>query len=221
MPSEALTPTLTHARKLWDFLVEGRRHQPSELLIVCCSYDLRVCDYACDLARKGVAPRVVITGGSSAWTRHLWTRSEASVFAERARTNGMAEHQILLEEKASNFAENISFARALCPQAQRVTFLTKPNSIRRVYQTLPLRWPGLTAHVDAPLFQFPSEVSNVVGLFGLIDEMVGDVDRLQVYPELGYQVPIGLPEGLLASWRFLIEAGFDRHLVSQPLKKRT
>jgi hypothetical protein len=143
------------------------------------------------------------------------------VFAERARFNGLAEHQILLEEKASNFAENISFARALCPQAQRVTFLTKPNSIHRIYQTLPLRWPGLPAYVDAPLFQFPWEASNVVGVFGLIDEMVGDIHRLQVYPELGYQVPISLPEDLLTSWRFLVDAGFNRQLVAQPPKKHT
>lgn len=221
MASEELTPTLAHARKLWEFLIEGRRHEPGELLILCCSYDLRVCDYACDLIKKGIAPRLLITGGSGAWTSHLWTRSEASVFAERARNNGLAEHQILLEEKAGNFAENISFSRALCPQAQRVTFLTKPNSIRRVYQTLPVQWPGLTAHVDAPLFRFPWEASNIVGLFGLIDEMVGDIHRLQVYPQLGYQVPIKLPEDVLVAWRLLIEAGFNRHLLNPPPQNRT
>jgi uncharacterized SAM-binding protein YcdF (DUF218 family) len=156
-----------------------------------------------------------MTGGSGNWTRHLWTRTEASIFAERARSQGLTEDQILLEEKASNFAENISFARAMCQQAQRITFLTKPNSIRRVYQTLPVQWPGLSAFVDAPLFRFPWEVSNVVGVFGLIEEMVGDVHRLQVYPELGFQAPIRLSEDLLASWRFLIEAGFNRHLHGQ------
>jgi uncharacterized SAM-binding protein YcdF (DUF218 family) len=207
-----MTAVLRHAGTLWDFLIEVRCHQPSDLIVACGSYDLRVCDYACDLVKGGVAPRLLVTGGSGNWTRHLWTRTEAAIFAERARSQGLTDEQLVLEERASNFAENIAFARALCPWAQRVTFVTKPNAIRRVYQTVPVQWPGIAAWVDAPLFRFPDEVSNLIGVFGLIEEMVGDVHRHQIYPGLGFQVPLAIPENVLASWRFLIEAGFDRHL---------
>jgi uncharacterized SAM-binding protein YcdF (DUF218 family) len=127
-----MTPTLKHAAVLWDFLSAGRGHGNCELLIVCGSYDLRVCDYACELLSKGVAGHVVFSGNSGNWTRHLWDRPEAEVFAERALELGVRPDQFSLEMQATNFAENIAFTKAMFPQVRRVTFLTKPNSIRRV-----------------------------------------------------------------------------------------
>jgi len=180
---------------------------------VCGSYDLRVCDHACELVNRGVAPRMLITGGSGNWTRHLWGDPEATVFAERARSHGLVDDQILLERRARNFAENIALSRAMFPAMTRVTFVTKPNSIRRVYQTLPVQWPDIEPCVDAPSFEFPWGVSNVVGVFGLIDEMVGDLHRILVYPALGFQAPLTVPAGVLTAWDALIGEGFDRHLV--------
>jgi uncharacterized SAM-binding protein YcdF (DUF218 family) len=207
------TPVLRHAETLWTFLTAGARHQPSELLVVCGSYDLRVCDHACDLVKRGVAPRMLITGGSGNWTRHLWGCPESTVFAERARSHGLIDDQILLESRASNFAENIALSRAMCPAMTRITFVTKPNSIRRVYQTLPVQWPDIEPFVDAPSFEFPWGVSNCIGVFGLIEEMVGDVHRILVYPELGFQAPLTVPALVIAAWDALISQGFDRHLV--------
>ena len=211
-----MTPVLSNAEVLWNFLCEGRRSRPSDLLVVCGSYDLRVCDYACELVKLGLAPCILITGGTGNWTKHLWDRTEAAVFADRARSQGLADDQMLLEDTARNFAENIAFARAMRPAAKHVTFITKPNSVRRVYQTLPIQWPEIEALVDAPSFSFPWGVSNCIGVFGLIEEMVGDVHRLLVYPDLGFQAPLPVPEDVLVSWRFLIAEGFNRHLLSPP-----
>lgn len=208
-----MTPTLRHATVLWNFLGAGRQHSECELIVVCGSYDLRVCDYACQLLKKGVAPHLLFTGNTGNWTKHLWERTEADIFAQRAMVQGVSPDQFTLESRATNFAENIAFARALFPQVRRATFLTKPNSIRRVSLTLPVQWPGLEAWVDAPSFGFPGEVSNLIGVLGLIDEMVGDIHRIMVYPSLGFQVEQVIPEEVEVAWRYLIEQGFDHHLI--------
>ena len=39
------TPTLKNARILWDYLSSFKAVAPSDAIVVCCSYDLRVCDY--------------------------------------------------------------------------------------------------------------------------------------------------------------------------------
>lgn len=95
----------------------------------------------------------------------------------------------MIEPRATNFAENIAFARELFPDLRRATFVTKPNSIRRVALTLPVRWPGLEGHVDAPDYAFPDGISNLVGVLGVIDEMVGDLDRIMRYPALASRSP--------------------------------
>ncbi|WP_426202691.1 YdcF family protein [Pseudomonas sp. TWP3-1] len=208
-----MTLTLRHAGVLWEYLTQGRAHSACELIVVCGSYDLRVCDYACQLLKEGVAPHLLFTGNTGNWTRHLWAQTEADVFAQRAVTLGVSVDQFTLESRATNFAENIAFARALFPDVRRATFLTKPNSIRRVALTVPVQWPGLEASVDAPSYSFPGEVSNLIGVLGLIDEMVGDVHRIMVYPSLGFQVEQAVPEEVQVAWRYLIEQGFDHHLI--------
>ncbi|TFH83126.1 YdcF family protein [Pseudomonas kribbensis] len=208
-----MTQTLRHATVLWNFLGAGRQHRDCELIVVCGSYDLRVCDYACQLLKKGVAPHLLFTGNTGNWTKHLWERTEADIFAQRAMIQGVSPDQFTLESRATNFAENIAFARELFPDVRRATFLTKPNSIRRVALTLPVQWPGLEAWVDAPSFGFPGEVSNLIGVLGLIDEMVGDIHRIMVYPSLGFQAEQVIPEEVEAAWRYLIEQGFDHHLI--------
>src|ERR1700739_1914048 len=106
-----MTPTLRHATVLWNFLGGGRQHSDCELIVVCGSYDLRVCDYACQLLKDGVAPHLLFTGNTGNWTRHLWERTEADIFAQRALAQGVTAQQFTLETRATNFAENIAFAR--------------------------------------------------------------------------------------------------------------
>jgi len=213
-----MTPTLRHATTLWRFLSTGRQHRTCELIVVCGSYDVRVCDYACELLNNGVAPRMLITGGTGNWTHHLWQNSEAHVFAGRARSLGVADEQLLIEPCAGNFAENIAYTRQRCPDTRSATFVTKPNSIRRVQLTLPIQWPHLDATVDAPDLAFPHGISRQIGVLGLIDEMVGDLHRILRYPELGFQVALTVPDEVLFAWRELIRLGFDRHLLpGQPV----
>ena len=212
------TPTMHHAGVLWRYLTACGSHHPDGLLVVCGSYDLRVCDYACELFQRGRYERFLITGRTGNWTNHLWTGTEARVFAARARKNGVPVAAMILEEEATNFAENVRYARRLVPKAERVTFVTKTNSVRRVLATLPIQWPDADACADGPPFAFPDGVSNIVGLFGLIEEMVGDVDRLIRYPALGYQVVSSVPEEVVASCAYLADRGFGTRLVPTGLR---
>lgn len=207
------TPTLRHARRLWDYLSSPRGRVPCDVVAVFCSYDLRVCDHACALFHDGLAQRLLLSGKSGNWTRHLWDRPEARVFLDRAKARGVPESAIIIEEEATNFGENVSCSRQKLPSARAVTFVTKPNSILRVALTVPVQWPGLIASVDSPDLEFPEGVSNAIGILGVIDEMVGDVHRIIEYPRRGFQAPHDLPQDVLESWHYLIAHGFRNHLL--------
>jgi hypothetical protein len=207
------TATLRRARILWHYLGDSAACAACDVVVLCCSYDLRVCDHACALIKDGLAPRLLITGKTGNWTRHLWDRPEAHVFADRAIANGLPERAILIEDQATNFGENIALARRLVPDARAVTFVTKPNSVLRVRLTVPIQWPELAAVVDAPSIGFPAAVSNVVGILGLIEEMVGDIHRILEYPKRGFQVGRDVPDDVLDAWRGLIADGFTAHLL--------
>ncbi len=207
------TQTMRHAKRLWDYLTSRGSPGPSDAIVVCCSYDLRVCDYACELLRAAVAPVIVFSGDAGNWTRHLWDRPESIVYKERAQANGVSSTRIVIEPGATNIGENIALSREVIPEARAVTFVTKPNTKPRVELTAPIQWPGVRAYTAGPAISFPDEISNVIGLFGLINEMVGDIHRIMEYPKLGYQVEHTLPEEVIASWKQLVQSGFTMHML--------
>jgi len=181
--------------------------------VVCCSYDLRVCDFACDLYKQGAAESIVFSGNTGNWTSKLWAKEEAYIFQEIALANGVPKSKIITEPVATNLGENLSLSRALLPDVDSVTFVTKPNTLLRVKLTKEVKWNQIKAKYSAPKIRFPLEVSNIVGLFGLISEMTGDLQRIIEYPKLGYQAEIELPEEVLESYEYLIAEGFDSHLI--------
>jgi hypothetical protein len=48
----------------------------------------------------------------------------------------------------------------------------------------------------------------------MVNAMVGDLQRIKVYPELGYQIYQEIPEEVWAAFEGLVSLGFDNHLIS-------
>ena len=191
-----------------------RSRGPCDAVVVCCSYDLRVGDYACSLVERGLAPLLVLSGNTGNWTRFLWSEPEAHIFRERALAQGLNSSRIAIEDRSTNFGENIAFVRRMFPELRRVTFVTKPNSVLRVALTAPVQWPDVTAFVDCPPYRFPDDVSNMIGVFGVMHEMAGDLDRVLKYPDKGFQRPYPVPQDVLESWEALKAEGFVSHLLA-------
>ena len=203
--------TMDCASILWDYMSSFQSVARCDAIVVCCSYDLRVCDYACSLIESNIAKTLVLSGKSGNWTRDLWDQPESRVFRDRAIRNGLSDDRIVLEDRAGNFGENVRFSRDLLASPSIVTFLTKPAAVLRLKLTIKAQWPDIEAHVSCPPIKFPEEVCNLIGVFGVINEMVGDVQRIRQYPKLGYQVPHALPRQVVDAWDYLIARGFVHH----------
>ena len=215
------TETIQKARTLWAYMSSFSSREESDAIVVCCSYDLRVCDHACELISEGYSDRLVISGNAGNWTRHIYSEPEARVFFRRAISNGIREEQILLELEATNFGENVTLSRNLIPNSKTVTFVSKPNSLLRVKLTVEAQWPEVTAYVSCPEIEFPEEVSNTIGIFGAINEMVGDIERIKKYPSLGFQSEHDIPPEINKAWNYLIAEGFTEHLMPNKGLQRT
>jgi uncharacterized SAM-binding protein YcdF (DUF218 family) len=209
------TLTIEKSAELWKYLSSFDQKVKSDAIVICCSYDLRVCDHACHLIKSGFSDRLVISGNTGNWTKHIWASPEANIFRERALFNGINDSCIILEPEATNFGENITFSKKLLADADTVTFVSKPNALLRIKLTAEAQWPDISSYVTCPPLIFPQQVSNVVGILGVINEMVGDIERVQKYPALGYQVLHELPEYIIQAWHYLLEQGFTQHLMAK------
>lgn len=101
----------------------------------------------------------------------------------------------------------------MLPNAKAVTFVSKPSALLRVKLTAEAQWPEIDSYVSCPSIEFPQDISNVVGILGVINEMVGDIERIQKYPALGHQAPHELPPHIMEAWDYLIGQGFTEHLM--------
>jgi uncharacterized SAM-binding protein YcdF (DUF218 family) len=202
---------IRQARELWDYMSSPNSIFRADAIVVCCSYDLRVCDHACRLLEAGYAETLVLSGDRGNWTRELWDRPEALIYRDRALKKGIDPKRIITEEKARNLGENIGLSRKLLPEARRIILVSKPNTLLRLRLTCERGWPGVESRCSAPPLRFPEDASPVIGLPGLIHEMVGDIQRIQEYPAKGFQSPHDLPPEILRAYRTLRDYGFDHH----------
>ncbi len=205
------------AEILWNYHRYFVPTDQADVIIGLGSYDLRVADRCAEMFYAGVSSRIVFTGSLGNWTREKWDRPEAEVFAERALERGVPEEAIFRETEATNIGENISLTRRLLEsqgtEVRKIVVVTKPNTIRRAFATASKVWPEIEWFTDCPQFQFTAQPMAEHPLEALINEMVGDIERIQKYPELGFQIPQKIPEEVRAACLRLIEAGFNKHSV--------
>jgi len=208
---------LADAKKLWDYHHMGHSPERSDCILVLGSHDLRVADRAADLYLEGWAPVVIFSGGLGNFTKNMWTETEADLFAGIARDRGVPEEAIFIENKSTNTGENILFTQRLLQKNNfdPVSFLVvqKPYMERRSYATFRQHWPDKKLLVTSPQISFEDYPTKEIPLEKVINIMVGDLQRIKIYPSKGFQIYQEIPDEIWKAYERLIAAGFTRHLA--------
>lgn len=151
-----VTPTadgLGYARILWDYLRLDIPVRPAECLLVFGGHDIGVATRAADLYDEGIAPLIVVSGGSRAVPDGSDSPTEADAIADVLLSRGIPKEAIALERLASNTSENFWLSAELLRDTglDPATFLavSKPYAERRTLATARRRWP----HKQVPVCQ--------------------------------------------------------------------
>ncbi len=208
---------LIAAKTLWNYhlivdnLTQGK--VPRAILGLG-SYDLRVAKHAADLYLQNYASKIIFSGNAGNWTIGRWDKSEAEIFKEHAISFGVDKNDIILEPKASNIGENILFAKKIIeeflPNINEIILITKPQTTRRAYATFMAHWQSLPVIVSAPHHDL-TDIAEDYSIEELINEMVGDLERIIVYPAKNYQIKQEIPDSVMTAYRFLINSGYTKH----------
>ncbi len=208
---------MTAAQVLWEYHHMGHTPAPADCILVLGSHDLRVAERGADLYREGLAPWLLMSGGLGNLTQGLWDEPEADRFAQVARARGVPDSALLIENRSTNTGENITFSQALL-RARGLdphTFLVvqKPYMERRAYATFKRHWPEKEIRVTSPPLTLEAYPNAEISLEDVLHIMVGDFQRILIYPARGFQIEQPVPEAAQAAYRTLVEAGYTRHLV--------
>jgi uncharacterized SAM-binding protein YcdF (DUF218 family) len=213
-----LTPgILEAAKKIWDYHHMHHELQKADCILALGSHDLRVGDWAADLYLQGWAPLLIVSGGLGRLTKGSWNETEGKKFARVAVNKGVPEEAILIEDRSTNTGENILFTQELLHSANvhpgSFIVVQKPYMERRSFATFEKVWPGKKIILSSPPLTFEQYASGDMDMEKVIHIMVGDLQRIRIYPSKGFQVEQHIPEDVWSCYELLVKAGFDKQLV--------
>ena len=204
---------LQDARRLYEFMSDGPQAEKADFLLVLGCHDLRVPEHAAALYLSDTAPLILCTGGYGKMTEGTLPMPEGVLFAQRCRELGVPASAILIEDRATNTGENFTLSQALVSGKATGIAVCKPYMAKRALATGRKQWPEIRWSVSTPDIPFDRYVSEETAMAAEIELMVGDLQRLHVYAERGFQTPTPIPVEVWEAWHRLVAAGFDRYVL--------
>jgi uncharacterized SAM-binding protein YcdF (DUF218 family) len=208
---------LQQARLIWEYHLMHHELEKSGCILVLGSHDTRVAERGAQLFLEGWAPLLIMSGGLGRLTKNSWTEAEADCFARIAQNMGVPAEAILIENRSTNTGENILFTRALLEHHQidpaDFILVQKPYMERRSFATFKKCWPEKEVRVTSPQISFDDYPAGEMTLEKMIGIMVGDLQRIKIYPEKGFQIEQHIPEDVWKAFEFLVAAGYSEAML--------
>lgn len=217
---------LGEAQVIWDYMQLGHSLKPADIIFVLGSRDERIAAYAADLYHQNYASKIVVSGGISHKNDLLATKwsgeTEADHFSNIMIENNVPKQDIILEIYAVNTGENVKNTYSLLEKLNllpnSIILVQKPYMERRTYSTFMKQWPNaesLNVMVASPSLSFHDYLNEDQLPQDVISIMVGDLQRIIEYPKLNYQIYQKVPENVHNAYEYLIQHGFNKHLLQQ------
>ncbi len=203
-------------RILWSYHLLQEPPDAADVIVILGSNDLRVATYGAKLWRRGIAPVVVASGCNGNFTQE-WPSTEARLFADELIGCGVPREAVLLEEEAKNTADNIRLSLELLRNRslphEQLVFVQKPFMERRTRATADVICPNLRYTVTSPQIAYDQYPNAELPRHHILTAMVGDLDRIVHYGELGYQSRQPMPPDVVAASKELKRRGYDGHAL--------
>ena len=209
---------LKDAKTIYDFLADvPPAPERADIILAAGSHDLRGAEQAAKLYLEGAASLIVCSGGYGKMTEGLFKKPEGELFALRCISLGVPEKDILIENRATNTGENFTFSRRLLEDLgifPKVGIATcKPYMAKRTWASGTKQWGEIRWFVSTPKLAFEEYPTEETPLESTIQLMTGDLQRLRVYAEKGFQAPVTVPEEIWETNERLIRDGYDTYII--------
>ena len=134
---------------------------------------------------------------------------------------GVPNERILIENRSTNTGENFRFTRELLSKKgidpQKFIVVQKPYMERRSFATFRRMWPEKDVIVTSPQVAFDEYLDSYshqeLSTDDVVGIMAGDLQRIRLYAEKGFQIPQEIPPDVWSAYEELVRAGYDQHLV--------
>lgn len=206
---------------LWNYLRLGIEPVKADVIVGFGNFNDNIARRAAELYQKGIAPKILFTGGLGRNTEGLLPEPEAVRFARTAYACGVPESDVIIESASRNTAENILFTREklteLGLEKGRILGVHQPFMERRITAAIGVYWPECRFSVTSPQLSIEEYISDAlrqgVSENAAVSVIVGDFQRMELYARKGWQLPQEIPESCWRAFEALVALGFDTQLA--------
>lgn len=162
----------------------------------------------------------MFAGGPGKITSSKFKKSEAEVYRDVAVQCGVPDEAILLETKSTNTGDNFRFSKRLLYQNQvkKILLVHYATSERRTLSVAKAILPEFDLIITSPELTFSSFLEQLRHsseyFYSEVSLLVGDIQRMIIYPQLGWQEEVEIPASIIHAYFFLNNKGFDKFIYS-------
>ncbi len=211
-------------KTIWDYMFLKQKITKCDLIIGCGCYDKQIPVLCAELLKKGYASKIIFTGGLGKITQNVFTKSEAETYKDIAIACGVEAEKILIENKSTNTGDNFKFSAKLIAEnqlkADKVLIVHRGIYQRRTLNVAKTVLKNSEVFITAPPVTFDEFVTFLENspedeVERSIAVIVGNIQRLIIYPQFGWQTEEQIPINVLKAYEFLKSVGYDQYIYKK------
>lgn len=197
---------------LWNYMKMNQQLKKADCIIGLGSVDTNVANIASELYLKGYADKVFFSGGLGKITNKIWNETEAEKFAKIAIKKGVPKETIYIEKESTNTGDNFRFTKRMIEELQldikSCIVVCKPYDEKRAYASFKKIMPEFEVIITSENISC-EEYYRKNGT-EWINVLVGDIQRMKLFYEKGWQVKMDIPKEVWDAYEVLVKKGYDK-----------
>lgn len=209
---------------IWDYMHLDSKINKSDLIIGCGALNKKIPKKCWKLYNLGYAPIILFAGGYGKITQKYLDKSEAETFRDIAVALGVPRDKILLEKNSFNTRDNLKYAKKVLKKQhlnpQKIIIVHNEFMGKRVETIANDIFKNKEVYITSPTSDFYHYLKKLDNLtVSEIDDeisiIVGDIQRLIIYPQFGWQMDTKVPSKVIKSYYYLVSLGFNKYCYSR------
>ncbi|MDE5539690.1 MAG: YdcF family protein [Bacilli bacterium] len=205
---------------IWDYMGLNEHVKKCDLIIGCGCTNMDIPVKCANLYKKGFASKILFVGGLGKVSKNLFSKPEAEIYRDIALKEGVPGEDILVETKSTNTGDNFKFALEIIKEkglkADNILIVHTKLHERRTMSCAKVVLSDRNLMITSPDISFEEFVENLEhkDIEIVLSSVVGDIQRLIVYPEFGWQVENEVPDKVLQASAYLKGLGYTKFIIT-------
>lgn len=212
---------LENIRILYEYMKINDKLEKSDLIMGCGCANLEIPKKCAKLYFEGYGKRILFAGGLGKTTKKLFLKPEAQIYKEIAIACGVPEEAIIVEEQSTTTPQNFKNAIKILKQKQieyqKIIIVHSAITTRRTLATAKAYLKNVKiamTTVQTSFEEFMERLEKRHLLNETICVLVGNIQRMMIAPQMGYQVEEDVPLAVLEAYEFLKQKGYSKYIYT-------